>query len=1262
MRQDAAVFAVRNAAAHKAPRFVVKIEFPAYSLYLSSHGDITGIPSVHLAGCVIEPSISSQRLNPDQGRAEIGAASFVVSDRSSGLTAQLRSLLAGGAGLRNRTVRFYLGYEGMLWDEFVCVGTQIVKEAAFDRGAYRISCNDIQRAARKDIFATASTTLSATVEATDTTVSVYSTIGFERCFHSAGWSDAASQTVGYLKIKDEIIRYTGQTATAFTGCTRGVLGTAAARYAVDGATASARREKVSEYVYLEMPGVKLLYAILTGQMYGDGVSLPASWHLGIDPTLIRLADFTGIGPDLWDPTSDLVGVALRFEGLGKTDGKAFIETEINRLLGLFMPVHTDGTLGLKRMTRVLADATGVVTLDESNSVTVGDLHHDMESLHNAFAVRWNWNGKDYTRTTLYLDAASASVHGRASEMELKFKGLYGGKHTDGVVFKLLDSIRDRYSAPPQRLDVEVLHSLNALEVGDVVRVRHRMLRDYAAADEWMDRAFEVQSVTVNHRTGAVALDLFGSTSTAAVTSPTTPTIAAEDGFYSSAGTALTSVMTISGGVVSGGPYTLAGSADITAAASIWYYLGDLTIPESVTINISGNVQLRVRGYLTINGTINGIGGGLAGVADNSEATTVIAGNAGFVGNVRGHDGIIVTAQNADRIKLKSYPPAVTIAKYEAVPHVLLEVSGTAILGIPTDLRGSGGGPGGKVVKAPRVFGLSVEWVAFLRAGGTGADGGAGLCTVTRGLGLGANARIDLSGEDAAAPTAHYETVDGQQVAYFPGTGAPGGPGSWLCLIDGGLLSVPDLSGRFVARTGRTALPSYKTALTGTAEEKWNKRDRPFAGWVENPSVTDGLDLSYVCQRIQYVPASETPIADSEALSPPTNITITQSASGYVVSFAAATGTPDGTIFEVHEHTAATPFTSAVKRAEGAATAFFMPRGTTTTVYVWVRARYRDGTGRVIYSTQIPAADGIPAAAAAVAGTYATATPTSLAATAASASVTTGNCTAGLVGGTGSTFAWSRISGSASIVANSPTTATTSFTGSGIGVGATVSAVYRCTVNSTYSVDVPVSCSNTGSTLALSVAPATITATADAATITTTAATAAASGGAGGYSYAWALVSGGAISAVAPTSAATTFTATAMAAGESRSALMRCTVTDADSSSVTADVSVTVTRQAAIIVTLYPTSLYRSGSAETLTTAVTTATVTGGAAPYSYAWAKVSGDAITAVTPTGAATSFRAAALAAEEVRTATFRVTVTDSASLTATRDINVAIVRTGYA
>ncbi len=1291
MRVDADSFAALNLAPAKSPRFVVRIEFPTSYLYLSSHDDIGGIPAgdsrdpflrdetgailtteagtpilveselgtaggaLLLRGCLVEPTVTSQKLNPDQGRAEIGAASFVALDRSGALTAALQESLTFGDGMRNKTCRFYLGYEGLDWSEFQLVATQIIKSATYDRGAYRVSCNDIQRSARKDIFELATTTLASTVESADTTINVTSTTGFELLKHGTAYSDAASSTVGYVKIKDEVIRYTGTTATSFTGCTRGVLGTLAGRYVVDGGTPSARREKVTEYVYLEMPGPKLAYAILTGKLYDSADVLPTKWHLGISDALVDGAEFAAIGLDMWDPDDDTAGTVLRFEGLTKQDGKAFLELEIMRLMGLYMPVYADGTLGLRRMTRVLADASGVATLDESNSVSVGDLDHDMDGMYNAFSVQWNWNGKEYTRTTTFLDATSAGVHGQAPTMDLKFKGLYGGRHTDGAIFKLLDSIRDRYSAPPIRMKAEVFNRLNVIEVGDVVRCKHRTVRDFTQPGAAIDRSFEVQGVSINHRTGAVSLDLFGSTSTASVESPTTPTTALPDAFYTAAGTDLASIWTITSGVVSGGPYTLAGAATLTDTASIFYYNGDLTIPESVTVNLTGNVQIRVKGYLTINGTLNGTGGGLAGVADNA-TTTVIGGNPGWVGNSRGHDGLVRIEIRESGVRLRTNPPLLTQAKHSAFPVMQLEVVGNDLLGLPADLRGTGGGPGGKIVQRNGTFNAS---------GGSGGDGGAGLCTISRGLGLGASAVIRLDGESTAAAPAYTVMVSGFGiVTFYPGAGGGGGPGSYLLLIDGGLLSVPDLSGRFQARCGSVGVPAYETALTSRDEEKFKRDLEPFAGYLEEPSVISGLDLSGSCSRIQYVPAPETPVEDTAAPPPVSGVSITPAATGYTVSFTPGTGTRDGTVFEVWQYTASTPFSSATKVAEGATTSIFVGRTATATVYVWVRARFRDTDGITRYSSTTPAGAGVPAAIIS-AGTYAIASPSSVSASAGSTSVTTATVTASLVGGTATTYAWTRVSGSTSISANSASAAATTFTATPVAAGQTLSAIFRCTITdnlspaSTYTVDVPVECTNAVGVLAVTASPTSVSKTEDAATITTATVTAAATGGAGPYTYAWTKLSGGSITAVSASSAATTFTAATMAAAESRSAIFRCTATDSASpvATATVDVQVTVTR-AGFSVSIAPSSLFVTGYTAEIFTPGVTATPSGGTGPYAYAWTRVSGSTLSVSAPLSASTTFSYYSAAAEWVANSVYRVTVTDSTGATATRDITIDIER----
>lgn len=65
---------------------------------------------------------------------------------------------------------------------------------------------------------------------------------------------------------------------------------------------------------------------------------------------------------------------------------------------------------------------------------------------------------------------------------------------------------------------------------------------------------------------------------------------------------------------------------------------------------------------------------------------------------------------------------------------------------------------------------------------------------------------------------------------------------------------------------------------------------------------------------------------------------------------------------------------------------------------------------------------------------------------------------------------------------------------------------------------------------------------------------------------------------------------------------------------------------------------------------TTATPSGGLAPFSYSWAFIGGDALTITNPSSATTAFRA--VNAESV----VRCTVTDALGSTATCDVNVTI------
>jgi len=199
-------------------------------------------------------------------------------------------------------------------------------------------------------------------------------------------------------------------------------------------------------------------------------------------------------------------------------------------------------------------------------------------------------------------------------------------------------------------------------------------------------------------------------------------------------------------------------------------------------------------------------------------------------------------------------------------------------------------------------------------------------------------------------------------------------------------------------------------------------------------------------------------------------------------------------------------------------------------------------------------------------------------------------------------------------------------------------------------------------LTATVAPSSVSKTDTGTSITTASVTVTAAGGTAPYTYSWVRTSGStSITATSSTAATTTFTGSSLASGSTYSAVFTCTVTDAAAATKTAVVSVEITR-VAMTASASPTTLSKTGSDATLTTASTTVTASGGTTPYTYSWAFVSGDSFTITSPSAATTTF-SATLNEDEFVSGIYRCTVTDSTGgtpLTATADVPVTITRTG--
>jgi hypothetical protein len=220
----------------------------------------------------------------------------------------------------------------------------------------------------------------------------------------------------------------------------------------------------------------------------------------------------------------------------------------------------------------------------------------------------------------------------------------------------------------------------------------------------------------------------------------------------------------------------------------------------------------------------------------------------------------------------------------------------------------------------------------------------------------------------------------------------------------------------------------------------------------------------------------------------------------------------------------------------------------------------------IRSTTEPPSVGIGAAADSIPGSLTVSvSPSSLQKTDTAASITTATATVTATGGTAPyTYAWTRISGSTLISANSPAAAASTFTGSTLVSGTTYDATFRCTVTDSAgtpavkTIDVAVSIRR--ESMLASASPATLYKTGDSGTITSNSTTVTPSGGTSPYSYSWTKQGGDTLTVTSPTAATTTFSTSGLSEGEFAAATYRCTVTDSTTPTAltaTADVSITL---------------------------------------------------------------------------------------------------------
>lgn len=211
-------------------------------LELANYGDVGlvyGLPGVVYGGSYVsarsKPYISlsgssnvlSQQLNQDKGSAQsVTSMNIELTDFNQEITELITPGLVLPEILGVKT-RVYLNFAGGSHPEdSILIHRGIISDVETSPTSVKFSIAHPEKQKQQQIFIKQSTVLTANVLIGDTTLTVNSTAEFIT-------PGGAGALESYVKIGDELIKYTGKNDTEFIGCTRGELNTIAAAHSID---------------------------------------------------------------------------------------------------------------------------------------------------------------------------------------------------------------------------------------------------------------------------------------------------------------------------------------------------------------------------------------------------------------------------------------------------------------------------------------------------------------------------------------------------------------------------------------------------------------------------------------------------------------------------------------------------------------------------------------------------------------------------------------------------------------------------------------------------------------------------------------------------------------------------------------------------------------------------------------------------------------------------------------------------------------------
>jgi hypothetical protein len=235
--------------------------------------------------------------------------------------------------------------------------------------------------------------------------------------------------------------------------------------------------------------------------------------LRISSADIDVATFEDIR-DTWFPSYDF---KFRFKE-PVDNGKEWIEEQINKPLGCYFKVTSDGKLSYACANPPLPGDT-LKALYET-SMEVGDFDFNYDSVITEVYIKSSWratgDNQKFFSHDFYQDVYHYRVEGKTEPLVLECKGIHStaspeGSHNAGTIKSAIKTrIFDRYAVPKPKLSATLTPNHADIEIGDIVSVTHSKVPNIRTGvmgltDEW----FECISKSHNLADGNIEVELLG---------------------------------------------------------------------------------------------------------------------------------------------------------------------------------------------------------------------------------------------------------------------------------------------------------------------------------------------------------------------------------------------------------------------------------------------------------------------------------------------------------------------------------------------------------------------------------------------------------------------------------------------------------------------------------------------------------------------------------------------------------------------------------